>query len=128
MYDVITYTSDLPALRLWLAANHSAWPNHIGIDENNVYILLDKTPTFENGTHSVSLMRVANLDFINASPLEILSQVPMGEDAFVFDAEAQIKYNLAYPRPVINVPESTFMGETRPAYTYQAPEKFGGFA
>lgn len=128
MIDVITYTANLPAFRQWLADNHLVWHRYIGKDENGVYVLLDKTPTFSNGNHYVSLVRVDNLDFINASPLEILSQVPMGQDAFVFDAEAQLKYNAAYPRPIIEVPASNFMGVERPAYTYQAPERFGGFA
>jgi len=129
MIDAITYTSDLPALRLWLEANAESYPTSIGMDESGAYILLSKTPTFSDGNHSVSLLRVENMAFINASPLEVLAQCPMGGNPFtLMDADARQKYNLAYPRPVINVPESTFMGETRPAYTYQRPEQFGGFA
>lgn len=128
MIDAITYTDNLPAFRQWLADNHATYPKYIGIDESVAYVLLSKTPTFSSGNHSISLVRVDNLDFINASPLEILSQVPIGKDAFIFDAAAKAKYDLAYPRPIIEVPASEFMGEARPAYTYQAPEKFGGFA
>jgi len=129
MIDAITYTSNLPAFRQWLADNYETWPKHIGIDENGAYVLLDKTPTFADGNHSVSLVRVSSLDFITASPLEVLVAVNAGEDAFsLLSGASKAKYDLAYPRPVINVPESTFMGETRPAYTYQRPERFGGFA
>jgi len=129
MIDAITYTSSLPAFRQWLADNAAVWPKHIGIDENGAYILLSKTPTFSNGNHSISLVRVESMSFINASPLEILAQCPMGGNPFtLMDADARQKYSLAYPRPIITVPESTFMGNVRPSYTYQRPEIFGGFA
>jgi len=74
MLDVITYTDDLTSLRAWLLANKDNWPE---INEDGK-IISGKVKVYENGDKSVSMIECETLDFINASPLEILAQGERG--------------------------------------------------
>ena len=101
--DVITYTDSKNTLADWFAEN---MPGRISYDDEEakegVRLITNKTPTYSQGNHSVSLIRVdeADLDWIEESPLEILAQGQCKTDNCPFsklDENGIIKLRLAYP-------------------------------
>lgn len=84
IYDVISYTSDKPALIEWLNNYQSAFSSMIYLDDDGPKLALPKVPIEGMGDHTVTLLRVdeSGLAAIQAAPVEILSVVEMGEDPY----------------------------------------------
>ncbi len=104
--DVITYTDSKNTLADWFAEN---MPDRISYDDEEakegVRLITNKTPTYSQGNHSVSLIRVGegDLDWIEESPLEILAQGQCKTDNCPFsklDENAIIKLRQAYPEQI----------------------------
>lgn len=103
MIYAATYTDNLTAFRQWLFNNKDNYKEIISSD--GVWLNVPMIPTRTNGDRSISFVCVDNMDFIDASPLEVLAWGDNQDDVWqeVLDTPSKKqKLDLAYPRPVID--------------------------
>lgn len=131
MLDVLTYYNDTSGLQVKLASLAGQYPEIVqDVDENlqpfgPYWINWPTTPLKRNGNRTLALIRVENLDLVNAVGFDVLASAPMGEDVYaLLDGEALNKYNSAYPRN----PETYYNGDLGRDVTYTPPFKIGVFA
>lgn len=145
MTDLITYTDNLPGLIEYAASIADDWKYITLISAENdtndssqdgIQLIMDKTNTFYNGDHSISLIKLPMRDVYGESGslagfmaamdgyLEILSVGKnRGGDECPFtkcwsDSEATAKYDLAYPRSYVIDDDGNTTAELRPRYKF----------
>lgn len=131
MLDVLTYCNDTNGLQVKLASLAGQYSEIVqDVDENlqpvgDYWINWSATEVKKAGNRSLALIRVENLDLVNAVGFEVLASAPMGEDVYaLLEGEALNKYNSAYPR----TPETYYNEDLGRDITHTPPFEIGYIA